>query len=114
QLAGPQGGAGLALLEQEQDNLRAAIQWAIESRNTETALRLGAALWRFWWKRSSLTEGQAWLEELLSLREVESSTITRSALWASVLLGASRLANDRADYRAARAYGEESQTIWQA
>jgi predicted ATPase/class 3 adenylate cyclase len=103
----------LARLETEHDNMRAALQWAIERQNTETALRLGAALWRFWWQHGYLTEGQAWLEALLALPEGGTSTAASRALRADVLLGAGHLGNDQADYRAARAYCEASQAIWQ-
>jgi tetratricopeptide (TPR) repeat protein len=103
----------LARLETEHDNLRAALQWAIERQNTETALRLGTALWRFWWQHGYLTEGQTWLEALLALPKPSASSPASRALRADVLLGAARLANDQSNYRAARAYCGASQAIWQ-
>jgi hypothetical protein len=66
QLTGAHPQIWLGRLETEHNNLRAAIQWAIESRSTELALRLGAALWRFWWKHGCLSEGQAQQEVLLA------------------------------------------------
>jgi predicted ATPase/class 3 adenylate cyclase/DNA-binding CsgD family transcriptional regulator len=113
-LEGPQQQAWLTKLEADHDNLRAAIQWEVERRNTEAALRFGVALWSFWWKHGYLSEGQNRLEAILALPEARPATAARSTLRASVLLGAGCLANDQADYRAARAYCEESQTIWQA
>ncbi|MEO7911235.1 MAG: tetratricopeptide repeat protein [Roseiflexaceae bacterium] len=104
----------LARLEAEHDNLRAALQWALECGNAETALRLGAALSRFWWKHGYLSEGLARLEALLGLPRAAPSTSTRDALRASILLGAGRIATDQADYHAAQAYCEESLAIWQA
>ena len=35
-------------LEQEHDNLRAALRWAIRCRESEIGARLGSMLWRFW------------------------------------------------------------------
>ncbi len=113
-MEGPQQQAWSARLEADHDNLRAAIQWVIDRGNTAAGLRFGAALWRFWWKRGYLKEGQGQLEAILALPEVESTTATHRAFRANILLGVSRLANDQADYVAARRYCEESQAICQA
>ena len=48
----------LDLLEDEHDNLGAAIDWAVETNETELALRLVAAPWRFWQMRDHLVEGR--------------------------------------------------------
>src|SRR5262249_41289972 len=56
-------------LEPELDNLRAALRWAIEHHETETeeALRLAAALGRFWEHWGHLTEASQRLAEVLAL-----------------------------------------------
>jgi non-specific serine/threonine protein kinase len=59
-------------LEREQDNLRAALRWWIESLDADRALRQAAALFPIWHFRGSLTEGRAWLDELLSLPTAKS------------------------------------------
>ena len=46
-------------LSAEHDNLRAALRWSIEHAETETALRLCGALWRFWWIRGRSGRGAA-------------------------------------------------------
>ena len=48
----------LDLLEDEHDNLGGAIDWAVEAKETELALRLVAAPWRFWQMRDHLVEGR--------------------------------------------------------
>jgi predicted ATPase/DNA-binding SARP family transcriptional activator len=68
ELSGPNQTTWLAQLEQEIDNLRAALSWAIGTGHTaEMALRLGGALWRFWFVRGYLEEGQSWLQRILQL-----------------------------------------------
>jgi predicted ATPase/class 3 adenylate cyclase len=59
--------AMLDRLEQDHDNLRAAMTWAVETHSAETALRLGAAVWRFWQMRGHLVEGLERLERALAL-----------------------------------------------
>src|SRR5207302_4674806 len=46
-------------LEMEQDNFRAALDWAIASGNARSALLLSASLWRFWQMRASIHESPA-------------------------------------------------------
>jgi tetratricopeptide (TPR) repeat protein len=66
ELAGPQQVEWLEQLEDEHDNFRAALAWALQAREPETALRIGAALWRFWWGRGYLSEGRRWLDQALN------------------------------------------------
>lgn len=60
----------LERLEQEHDNLRTALQWLLEQReagpNREKALRLGAALQRFWEVRGHSSDGRSFLERALA------------------------------------------------
>jgi predicted ATPase/class 3 adenylate cyclase len=65
ELTGPRQIEWLDRLEVELGNLRAALEWTIES-DIAAGLRLGAALWRFWLVRGYLAEGREWLENLLS------------------------------------------------
>src|SRR5262249_5425974 len=57
-------------LEQENDNVRAAMLWSRERGETghdwELALRSGGALRRFWQVRGYLSEGRAFLERVLA------------------------------------------------
>jgi len=79
-LTGPGQRAWLDLLEQEYDNLRAALGWALEVGEPQPALRLGGALWFFWDMRGHLREGRAWLDRALGHPAAQLPTAAR--VWA--------------------------------
>ena len=66
ELDGPQQKLWVEQLEEEHDNLRAALSWVLRRRETELGQRFGAALWRFWYSRGYLSEGRRWLERILA------------------------------------------------
>jgi len=84
------GKDGLSMLERDQANLRAALEWSF-SRAHEIAPRLARALGRFWQARFQLDEGRAWLERALSLHRPE------DALRAELLALLSGLLHDAGD-----------------
>ena len=53
-------------LEDEHDNLRAALAWALESQNPVSGIRLTSNLVFFWLRRGYLGEGIDWAEKMLS------------------------------------------------
>jgi predicted ATPase/DNA-binding SARP family transcriptional activator len=56
----------LGVLDEEQDNLRAALDHVTSTGKTELELRLVVALWRFWWLRGHLAEARSRLEGAIS------------------------------------------------
>ena len=100
---------GLASAGHEYDNLRAALRWAIDSGESERALRLAGGLWSFWSVRGLYTEGRAWLREVLALDggATGRGTVAR----ARALQAAGHLANCQGDYSAAADLLEESRSI---
>ncbi len=102
----------LVKLDQEHDNLRAALEWALENDETapggyERALRLPAALRWFWRMRGHFHEGYDWLME--SLHGCQECSVGARA---AALLGISLLMNGLGDLSAARAPGMESVRIF--
>lgn len=94
-------------LEREHDNLRAALDWSL-ANEPETALRLAAALARFWARRTHLQEGRRWMERALAQPAVSPS------VRAVALLSASTVANEQGDFATSRAWLEEAYPLWQA
>ncbi len=93
-----------ARLEQEQENLRAALQWCIDQEEAELSCRFGAALSWFWYISGHWSEGRYWLEAALHLSEDSPPTLAR----AKVLCSAGEMADAQGDYPAARPWIEES------
>jgi non-specific serine/threonine protein kinase len=107
ELRGPKRPGWTTRLEQEQGNLRAAIEWATATGDAPVGLRLGAALWRFWINRGAYAEGRAHLARLLALPRGASPGAER----ANALTAAGVLAREQGDLAAAQAHHEEALAI---
>ena len=94
----------------EQDNLRAALLWAIREGNAEAGLRVAVALAHIWYMRGHYSEGRARLAELLALPESGSAPDVR----ASALTSAGHLAYCEGDLKVAQVLLEESLGLWDA
>jgi predicted ATPase/class 3 adenylate cyclase len=95
-------------LEEEHDNIRAALRWSIDSGEAESGLRIAGALWRFWQVRSHLAEGRRWVEELLLVPEAQARTTAR----AKALAAEGSLAYFTSDRTKLRRAYEESFAIY--
>jgi predicted ATPase/transcriptional regulator with XRE-family HTH domain len=67
QMRGPNQVEWLHRLEAMRDNLRAALEWAMETRQTETALQMARQLHWFFFMRGDHTEGRQWLGRVLEM-----------------------------------------------
>jgi predicted ATPase/class 3 adenylate cyclase len=86
------------LLDADNANLRAAIDWAEETRNTDQRLRLATALWGFWATRGRIAEGSRVLEEALGLVEARPARALLGLCTLRLLRGESEgLADDIAE-----------------
>jgi predicted ATPase/DNA-binding XRE family transcriptional regulator len=59
----------LKRLNSMHDNLRAALDWAIETGQTAGALQLAQRLWWFWSKRSEFNEGRQWGKRVINMQD---------------------------------------------
>jgi predicted ATPase/class 3 adenylate cyclase len=96
-------------VEQDHDNIRAALRWSVDSGNADIGMRIGGALWRFWLQRNHLREGRRWLEEILALPGAKGSG---HRMKAATALGG--LAYWQSDYDAAGAAYRETLEISRA
>jgi predicted ATPase/DNA-binding SARP family transcriptional activator len=109
-LRGARQAAWLDRVEPERENMRAALGWFVECRQVEDGLRLGAALWRFWYVRGDLSEGRARLDELFAIVYSPEPTAAR----AQALHAAGHLAAEQGDYAPARALLEAALVMYEA
>jgi predicted ATPase/DNA-binding SARP family transcriptional activator len=68
-LRGPEAGTWYPRLDSEQDNLRAALQWALDTARYADVAWLCLALRHFWYTRGHWVEGVRWPERLLPHRQ---------------------------------------------
>jgi predicted ATPase/DNA-binding SARP family transcriptional activator len=93
-------------LEQEYENLRAALKWAVDFKEAQIALRLGSALGKFWYIHDPIywSEGRKWLERALDLGKLEA---VPSGIRANALNEAGVLTWVQSDYEHATCCFEE-------
>ncbi len=104
-------GEWLEQMEQELDNLRAALQYTLEhmeaGHNSTLALRLGGTLTPFWLWGGHWSEGLTFLERALMEREGVEELVLAKAL-----VSAGKLAFQQGDYERAEALTKESQALF--
>jgi tetratricopeptide (TPR) repeat protein len=105
-LEGAAQAAWLQRLEQDHPNLTAALHW-LRIHEPALALRLGGALWRFWWLLGLLTEGAQELGQLQQL-----SVPDAPGSMARVHDGAGVLAESRSEYKRAAQCYEAAVASW--
>ncbi|MBA2439706.1 MAG: hypothetical protein H0V50_03405, partial [Thermoleophilaceae bacterium] len=92
-------------VEHEHDNIRAALDRLQATGDTQLALRLAEAVWRFWKVRGHQAESQRRLESLLAADR------TSTAARAHALNAASGMAVENGDYETGRLQAEEALAI---
>jgi predicted ATPase/DNA-binding CsgD family transcriptional regulator len=107
ELTGADQKSWLQRLEREQDNMRAALHWAIEHSEVEFTQRMAGALQPFWFRRGHWSEGRRWLEESLA---IDSGAVQNQFIRAKALFAAGMLARFQGDFARARILCEQSLT----
>ncbi|MFN8498574.1 MAG: tetratricopeptide repeat protein [Anaerolineae bacterium] len=130
-MRGPRQGEWLDRLELEHENLRNALAWSLDDAEAQLdAMRLGAALFWFWYLRGYTTEGRGWLEAILNrgpfcdyqdlsrrfngdAPRIRAEVVELHRARAEALLGAGVLAAFQDDYAVARRYFDECIAIYE-
>jgi predicted ATPase/class 3 adenylate cyclase len=97
---------GARKLEPERENLRAAMRWALDGRQSETSLVLATAYSVLCMYRGPLGEGRSWLAEAL-----QAAGEHASAERVAALLGAAVLAERQRDLEPSRKLAEEGLSL---
>lgn len=109
-LRGAQQQLWVERLECEHHNFQAALVWCRSASDGQHyGLRLAGALGEFWFIRSYLTEGRAWLQELLD-RSVDAAPAVR----ARALGYAGTLASAQGDYAMALVWDQASLELYRS
>ncbi|MCW5852669.1 MAG: tetratricopeptide repeat protein, partial [Anaerolineae bacterium] len=109
--------AWLNRLQTEHDNLRAALQWLLDTDQREAAIELAANLVDFWFQRGHWTEGRRWLATALTQtddegRMTEAGEVATAR--ARALYGLGTIASAQGDWAEARRVLEESVILLRA
>ena len=95
-------------LETEHDNIRGALQLAIDRDNEEISLRLAGALYWFWTRRGYLGEAHKWLEVVLEHSRIRE----RTPALARVLFGRGSVAWGLGEYAIAYSTLSDCVELW--
>ena len=93
----------------EWDNIRAALQWTVDSGETELGLRLAGALTTIWLDRNFAVEGQQWFETLLERPEPVADEVRAKALGTAAMI-----AGVRSDFEHAMGWGQDALDLYRA
>jgi predicted ATPase/class 3 adenylate cyclase len=67
ELFGPRRKEWLDRLEEDHDNFRAALEWAIANGNAQEAMSLSGLFWRFWQMRGHIYEGRRRMKAVFAM-----------------------------------------------
>ncbi|MBA3450300.1 MAG: tetratricopeptide repeat protein, partial [Chloroflexia bacterium] len=106
-LRGPDQLQWLDRLEQEHDNIRAALGRVLDRGDGRAALSLAPRLWEFWRARGYAAEGHTWLAQALTLGQISDTERLAAGAFA-----AGKLAIDVGEYATAERQFQISSRLW--
>jgi predicted ATPase/RsiW-degrading membrane proteinase PrsW (M82 family) len=108
-LTGPDQGAWLQRLSEENANIRAALGWSSHAGELELGLRLAGALVRFWSARGLMAEGRRWLADALAAEGDVAPAVRAKAFFAAgyAALGLGDFADARERFESCLAFSAD-------
>jgi predicted ATPase/DNA-binding CsgD family transcriptional regulator len=91
------------ILANEYENIRAALDWLIESGRLGAARRMVGGMWYYWEYRRTVSDGHAWVEQLL-----DSTPVQEAAARIKLLHAGGMIASWTHDLDVGEKYAEES------
>lgn len=107
EIKGPHQLSWFRRLDDEHDNLRAALGWSLEFEEIDLALRISSALGLFWANRGHHSEGIKWMEDALSAGGSADPSLRAKSLYQ---LGANL--DSYGDWAVGKAHSEESLALY--
>jgi predicted ATPase len=108
-LFGPRQFTVVSRLAFEQDNLRAALEWAFANGEAEIVQRMCGVLGKFWEIRTQFREAHHWIDAALVMKQE-----TPPAVRGKLLMAASRLALWEIAYERSRELAQEALALYEA
>jgi predicted ATPase/class 3 adenylate cyclase len=102
----------LAQLDADYENLRAALEWALNKEIAEPSLRLCAGLGRYWYLRTFWLEGSKWMKSTLS-KTAHNPTRAEKIARAQALYQDAELADQLDDLERMKTSAEQSLALAQ-
>jgi predicted ATPase len=90
ELEGPAQTDWLNALEEDHDNLRAALEWCFGAGDAALGAHLVGSLWRFWYMRGHVAEGVRWTERALAANPKGPPSLESKLLKAGAILAQQR------------------------
>lgn len=100
-------------LENEHDNCREALRFALEQEKRHEALRLTNALAEFWEVRGYYSEGLNWLQQAIALYPADDVPLAEATAYGYACLNAGKLAVRHGDFAAALSLAQPSLILLQ-
>jgi len=106
-----------AQAQQDHDNLRAALHYALEQDNGDLAVEIAGGLWWFWYRQGFMSEGRRWLAAAFACTAgrdpvCQADPVRHRRRRAQAANGAGSMATEQGDFAVAWAYHRQALALF--